>query len=384
MVWWRRRSDKLDDEIQKHIEFETQVNIEAGMPPPEARYAALRKFGNISLAKEDSRQVWGWLWLERLWQDVRYALRGFAKSPGFTAVALLSLMLGIGASTSLFSVVYGVLIAPYPYAKSNEIWAPFVLGPKDRPDRWHDYTPRDFLEIQKMPAFSEVMATELAPVLLTGDSSPENFYGVFLTGNAFHFLGVNPLIGRTIRPFDIHPDGEPEPVVVLSYAFWQRTFGGSANAVGKKLVLNDVPHTVIGVMPPRFGWWTNEAFWLPMPMKLTDESTLNVIMRLRPGIRKEAAEQQLHNLNLHLAAEKPQNFPKNRFRTLLVNYMDITTAIGAMSSSLHLLLTAVGFLLLIACVNVANLQLARTTARAREIAVRLSVGASRMRLIGNY
>src|SRR2546430_8675957 len=135
------------------------------------------------------------------------------------------------------------------------------------------------------------MASAYEPALLTGHSSPESFYGVSLTGNAFNFLGVKPIAGRTIQPFDIRPDGIPEPVVVLSYQFWQRMFSGDTNAIGKKLVLNDVPHTVIGVMPPRFGWFTDDAFWLPMSMNLADESPLNVIMRLRPGITKEVAEQ---------------------------------------------------------------------------------------------
>jgi putative ABC transport system permease protein len=225
------------------------------------------------------------------------------------------------------------------------------------------------------------MATTYEPVLLTGDSSPESFDAVLLTGGAFHFIGVPPVIGRTIRPFDIGPAGEPAPVVVLSYRFWQQRFNGEPSAIGQKLVLNDVPHTVIGVMPPRFGWYTNEAFWLPMGMNLSDERFTNVIMRLRRGVSKEAAERQLQALNLSLAADKPQNFPKNGFRTQLLNYMDITQASGEMTSSLHLLSLAVGFLLLIACVNVANLQLARTTTRTREIAVRLSMGASRPRLI---
>ncbi|HEY3458267.1 MAG TPA: ABC transporter permease, partial [Bryobacteraceae bacterium] len=381
MTWWRRRSDRLDDEMQQHIDFETEQNIAAGMPPGEARSAALRKFGNVSLAKEESREVWGWLWLERLWQDTVYGLRGLVHTPGFTIVALLSLMLGIGASTSLFSVIYGVLIAPYPYKNPDQIWAPAVISPKEPSNGWHQYRRRELLAIRNLPGVATAMATTYESTLLTGTDSPESFYGVLVTGNAFDFLGVKPLIGRTIEPFDIRPDGTPEPVVVLNYRFWQRKFNGDSNAIGQKLILNDVPRTVIGVMPPRFGWFTDDAFWLPMGMDLADETPLNAIVRLRPGITKEIAEQQLQSLNVQLAAEKPQNFPKGGFRSTLLNYLDITVASGAMKSSLHLLLVAVGFLLLIACVNVANLQLARTTARAREIAVRLSVGASRPRLI---
>jgi len=315
----------------------------------------------VTLAREESREIWGWLWAERLWQGLRYPLRGFGRSPGFTVVALLSLMLGIGARTALFSEVYGVLIAPYPYAKPDEIWAPAITGKKEPPEGWHPYPLREFLEIQKLPAFSDVMATGYEPMVVTGDRAPERFYGVLMTGGAFHFIGVKPLIGRTIESFDIGSGGEPAPVVVLSYGFWQRVFNGDPKAIGQKLILNKAPHTIIGVMPPRFGWYTNESFWLPMPMNLADETPLNVIMRLRSGITKQVAEQQLHALNLRLAAAKPDEFPKGKLRTVLLNYMDITVASGEMSSSLHLLLVAVGLLLLIACVNVANLQLARTT-----------------------
>src|SRR5215469_5127833 len=248
---WRKRSQRLSEEIKAHIEFETQSNIEDGMTPEEARRAARKKFGNILLAEERSREIWGWLWAERLGQDIRYALRGLRKNPGFATVALLSLMLGIGASVALFSVVYGILIAPYPYAKPNEIWAPAVLGPNDPVRGWHRYTRREFLEIQKLPAFSDVMATEVHQVLMTGDTSTESFYGVFLTGRAFNFLGVRPLLGRTIQPYDIDDGGKAKPVVVLTYGLWHRIFDDDRNVLGKTITLDNIPRTVIGVMPPR-------------------------------------------------------------------------------------------------------------------------------------
>lgn len=168
---------------------------------------------------------------------------------------------------------------------------------------------------------------------------------------------MKPLIGRTIQPYDIGPGGEPARVVVLSYGFWQRFFSGDLHVINRTITLDDVPRTIIGVMPPRFGWWTNEAFWLPLRMDPKDPSGLAVIVRLAPGVTQHAAEQQLNQLNIQFAAERPQDYPKGQLRTILLNYMDITVASGEMSASLHLLLAAVSLLLLIACVNVANLQL---------------------------
>src|SRR5262249_34686448 len=145
---------------------------------------------------------------------------------------------------------------------------------------------REYLQIRQLPAFSDVMATGFDNVLLTGDRNPESLRGILMSGNAFQFLGVQPVIGRTILPSDIRQGGEPEPVVVLRFQLWQRLFEGDAAALGKTLVLNDQPHVVIGVMPPRFGWYGNDSLWLPLPTNHPDDRMVTAIMRLAPGVSK--------------------------------------------------------------------------------------------------
>jgi len=318
-------------------------------------------------------------WLDALRQDFSYAIRSFRRSPAFVLVALLSLTLGIGATSAIFSVIYGVLIAPYPYARPDEIWMPEVRATDGRGGR--AYTVEDIRALRELPAFAEVMQTSVETVLMTGEFSPESFNAVLLTGNGFNFLGVPPVVGRTLQPSDIRPDGGVEPVVVISHRLWFRLFDGSPAAIGRTLRLDGRPHTIVGVMPPRFGWFGSEGFWLPMSPTRTDLPWTSTIARLKPGVTPAAAEQQVTALNRRLAQERPATFPAQGFTTRLRNYMDVTVASGEMQDSLRLLLGAVGFLLLIACANVANLQLARGVTRAREIAVRTSMGANRRRLL---
>jgi len=312
--------------------------------------------------------------------DLKFAFRQLLKHPGFTAVSVLTLALGIGATTALFSVIYGVVISPYPYAKPGEIWMP-GLRTADGDQRMRPYRQDEYLEMARLPALSEAMATRPGSLLLGGEFAPETVRVVEVTANAFRFLGVPPLFGRTLQPSDVRSNGEAEAVAVLSFGRWQKLFGNDTNILGKTLRLDDQPYTIVGVMPPRFVWWTDNGVWVPIAIDSRVQRGVFPLVRLNQGVSSSAGQQQLHTLQLQLAKANPRGFPKEEFATTFSNYLDMTVASGSMERTLRLFFAAVAFLLLIACANVANLPLARATSRAREMAIRLSIGAARNRLM---
>jgi len=238
-----RRARELREEFSSHLAMEEQENLESGMTPEDAHYAALRRFGNVTLAQEGSREMWGWNSMETLLQDLRYALRKLPRNPGFSAVAVLSLALGIGANAVVFSVVNGLLLRPLPVERPNQLV--FLETKSGITQSFPNY--RDLRD--RNETFSGLVGFRLVPMALESTGGPTRIWGLLATGNYFDVLGVHPVIGRFFHQADdVHPGSSP--YAVLSYNTWRGRFGGDPGIIGKIVRINHLPYTVSAWLPP--------------------------------------------------------------------------------------------------------------------------------------
>ncbi len=367
-----RMLEDLDQAIREHIEIETQDNVERGLSPKEARNAALRKFGNVTLVREDTREVWSFVWVEHLLEDIRFGLRMLRKNPGFTSVAVLTLALGIAANTAIFSVVNGVLLRPLPYPEPERLIT--IESNQSLPDL-------DDIHKQSQ-SFEALGATTMQRLDYTGGAEPIQVFSINCNADLFRALHTQPALGRLLTANDDRY-GAPG-TVVLSHGFWTRQFGADANVIGKSIPLSGNPYTVVGVLPSNF-WisgpvgdvYASLRVVYPAAAQARGVHFLSTYLRLKPGVTLAQAQLEMDRIDESLARAYP-DFNQNRRRRLMPL---LEKVVGDSRAALLILFAAVGLVLMIACVNFANLLLARGVARQREIVIRAALGAGSRRLI---